>query len=83
MKFKVGDEIRIIDPVPTAGGMWGKSGALGVVKVALPIMAPIPDIFLIETKLEYHYDLELWFRYEPTRKWVEHSVPESIIELRT
>ncbi len=83
MKFKVGDEIKIIDPVPTAGGKWGKSGALGVVKEALPIMSPIPDIFSIEIKLEYHYDLELWFGYEPDRKWLEHSVPESIIEVRT
>ena len=82
MKFKIGEAIRIIDPVPTQGGKWGKSGAIGIVKEAPPVMAPIPDIFLIETGLEYHYDLELWFKYKPGRKWMEYAVPESIIELR-
>ena len=83
MRFKVGDEIRIIDPVPTAGGKWGKSGALGVVKNAPPVLAEVPDIFSIEVDLEYHYDLDLWFEYEPSRTWTEYSVPGSIIELRT
>jgi len=83
MKFKIGDVIRIIDPVPTPGGKWAKSGALGIVKEATPIMAQIADLFSIETELEYHYDLELWFEYDPARTWVEYSVPESIIELRS
>ena len=82
MKYSIGDLIKIKDPVPTAGGKWGKSGNRGVVKEVFPIKTVVPDIFLIERRLEYHYDLELWHEFAPDRKEMEYSVPESIIEPR-
>ena len=64
------------------GGKWGKSGFHGVVVELYPLKTPISDIWQIEIKPEYHYDLDLWFKLTPDRVLPEYSVPESIIEPR-
>ena len=82
MKFKVGDQIKIIDPVPTPGDKWGMSGYHGVVKETFPIKMSAIDDFLIDRSPQHVYTLELWSEFIPENKHEEPSVRETIIEFR-